>query len=526
MDYRKAAGDKAASAGIQNTFIRQHGKKQDCLDYLKIGTWPVVWGEPKPILKKASTTSSAVEPVAVSVEPIITVEAEPEIADTCSTLPEHNFEFTGFRNKHSPEVLPFSVTSAKFIDRFTLHDCRESKDGKMFSPALYYGSRSNNNFISASGICLDFDHGNPAVEDVLRLLPETFSAFYSTHSNTQHAPKFRIVLPLSRTVNTEEHALLVAGIKSLIPPELMECLDTSCFDRARAHYLPSCPPEQQAHAFSGFRDGKLLDADHFIRLGESALPAPYDALPEIQPEPESPAYEFVDPVSGEVTDLIVWAASNPAFDIVGAIDRQHLRGKAVDGKLHVFCPFEDQHTDTSSDLATFAANASEQHESWMIHCMHSHCVGRDRLEFLLKMLQSGWIPADKLTQGVPELTLKHPPYMNYPAREVVEGLQLNPLQPDEFRILLHLMHTSWAAQDGTLPDDDWTLHRSLGITESQWTEYRNILTRSGWLNVDGSRLFSPIAKREYFKAQAALMAKSAGGRTGGKATQSKRTSTP
>jgi hypothetical protein len=447
-------------------------------------------------------------------------------AVTDSTLPEYHFEFTGFRNRYSSEALPFSVTSAQFVDRFTKHDCRESKDGKMFSPALFNGSRSNNNFISASGICFDLDHWQPAVEDVLRLFPDTLSAYYSTHSNTQYAPKFRIVLPLSRTVDAVEHAKLVAGIKSIIPPELMECLDTSCFDRARAHYLPSCPPEQQAHAFSGFRNGKLLDADYFIRRGESILSAPADVLPEIQPEPAQSAFEYVDPVSGEVTDLVVWAASNPAFDVVSAIDRQYLRGKPVDGKQHISCPFEDQHTDTSSDLATFAVNASGQHESWMIHCMHSHCVDLDRLEFLLKMLQSGWIPADKLTQDAPELALKHPPYMNYPAREVVEGLQLNPLQPDEFRILLHLMHTSWAAQDGTLPDDDWTLHRSLGISEAEWTEYRNILTRSGWLNVDGSRLFSPLAKREYFKAQAALMAKSAGGRSGGKVTQSKRTSTP
>jgi hypothetical protein len=447
-------------------------------------------------------------------------------ADQSSKQSEHSFEFSGFRNKFSAKAIPFTVTREQLIDRFVRHDCRTEKDGKMFSPALFNGSRSNENFLSASGVCLDFDHGQPAVDDVLRLFPDTFSAFYSTHSNTQHTPKFRILMPLSRAVDAGEHALLVTGIKSIMPPDLMECLDTSCFDRARAHYLPSCPAEQLEHAFSGFQDGNMLDVDHFIRLGSSALNITDNVSASALPESTNSAYEFIDPASGEVTDLVVWAAENPAFDIVAAIDRQYLRGKPTDGKQHIICPFEDQHTDTSPDLATFAANASGQHDSWTIHCMHSHCVDRDRLEFLLKMLQSGWITADKLTQGVPELALKHPPYMNYPAREVVEGLQLNPLQPDEFRILLHLMHTSWAAQDGTLPNDDWTLHRSLGIPAAQWTEYRNILTRSGWLAADGSRLFSPLAKREYSKAQAALMAKTTGGRTGGKNTQAKRTSTP
>lgn len=451
--------------------------------------------------------------------------AEMQVDDS-SKAPEIMLEFSGFRNKYSSEAIRFTLTVEQFKERFTQHDIRESKDGKLFSPALFCDSRSKDNFISASGICLDFDHGQPAVEDVLRLFPETFLAFYSTHSNTEHTPKFRVVLPLSRAVDAKEHDKFVAGIKSIIPAELMECIDSTGFEYSRAHYLPSCPAGQKAHAFSGFMDGKLLDVDRFIHLGESVANVPDDVPPVVLPEPASSAYEYVDPASGELTDLVTWAASNPEFDIVSAIDRQYLRGKPVEGKHHIVCPFEDQHTDTSPDLATFAANVSEQHGSWTIHCMHSHCVDRDRLEFLLKMLQSGWIPADKLTQDIPEPALKHPPYMNYPAREVVEALQLNPLQPDEFRILLHLMHTSWAAQDGTLPDDNWTLHRSLGISETQWTEYRNILTRSGWLTVDDGRLFSPLAKREYYKAQKALMAKSSGGRTGGKSTQARRSSIP
>jgi hypothetical protein len=434
--------------------------------------------------------------------------------------------FSSFRNKKLSKANHFTLTTEQFKEQFTHHDCRTNKDGKMFSPALFNGSRSNDNFISASGICLDFDHGQPAVDDVLRLFPETFLAYYSTHSSTHHTPRYRIVLPLSRAVDSGEHAQLVAGIKSILPPDLMECLDTSCFERARAHYLPSCPVEQKEHAFSGFQNGNLLDVDHFIRLGSSALNITDNVSAAALSESVNSAYEYTDPLSGEVTNLVIWAAENPAFDIVAAIDRKYFRGKPVDGKQHIVCPFEDQHTDTSRpDLATFVANASGQHDGWTIHCMHSHCIDRDRLEFLQKMLQSGCVSADKLTQSTPEIALKHPPYMNYPAREVVEGLQLNSLKPDEFRIVLHLMHISWAAQDGTLPDDKWTLHRSLGISEAQWTKYRNTLIKSRWLTVDGSRLFSPLAKREYLKAQSALMAKSTGGRIGGKSTQSKRSST-
>lgn len=66
-NHRKAAGDKAASAGLQNTIIKQHGKKQDCLDYLHTGIWPAVWGDPKPVIKKGK---SGTIPVSEATEPV------------------------------------------------------------------------------------------------------------------------------------------------------------------------------------------------------------------------------------------------------------------------------------------------------------------------------------------------------------------------------------------------------------------------------------------------------------------------
>jgi hypothetical protein len=67
---------------------------------------------------------------------------------------------------------------------FGKHDVRPLKDGKLFSPVAFNGNRGNNNFISASGICLDFDHGQPTIEGVLALFPNTLAAYYSTHSHS------------------------------------------------------------------------------------------------------------------------------------------------------------------------------------------------------------------------------------------------------------------------------------------------------------------------------------------------------
>lgn len=439
--------------------------------------------------------------------------------DDSTKQTEIRFEYSAFRNKQQSKALPFIITGEQFADCFTKHDCRKLKDGKMFSPSVFDGSRSNANFISASGICLDFDHGQPAVEDVLRLFPETFLAFYSTHSNTEYALKFRIVLPLSRAVNAEEHALLVASIKSIIPAALMECLDTSCFDRARAHYLPSCPPEQQAHSFSGFSNGQLLDADYFILLGESILSSTSDVLPAILPEPAPSTYEYVDPASGEVTDLVEWAASNPAFDVVSAIDRQYFQGKPVDDKQHIVCPFEDQHTNTSPDLATFAANASVKHGSWTIHCMHSHCADRDRLEFLLKMLTNGWVTADVLRTAIPNITKKRPPKVYFPVTEVLVAPDWSTLSPDEYRIALHLAILAWMTEDGTIADDEWMLSRRMGISESEWQAYRDVLVKTGWLVELDGRLTNTLVKREYDNAQTAYMNVITKAANGGRKTQ-------
>jgi len=431
------------------------------------------------------------------------------------------FDFSRFCNKQSSKASRFTLTTEQFKEQFTRHDSRTDKDGKMFSPALFKGSRSNDNFISASGICLDFDHGKPAVDDVKRLFPETLLAFHSTHSNTQHAPKFRIVLPISRTVNAGEHAQLVAGIKSIIPAGLMECLDTSCFDRARAHYLPSCRAEQQEHAFSGFQDGNLLDADHFIRLGSSTRNIVDNVSAVALPESNNSAFEYADPLSGEVTNLVVWAAENPAFDIVAAVDRQYLRENSAKGKQHIVCPFEDQHTDCSSDLATFVANASSQHGTWAVHCMHSHCVDRDRLEFLLKMLQTGWIPAEAISGSNNAIPKKRPPKVYLPVNEILAAPDWSALSPDEFRIALHLATLAWSTDDGTIVDDAWMLSRRMDISESDWQSYRDIFVRAGWLVVVDGRLTNKIIKREYDNAQNAYMNVITKAANGGRKTQQK-----
>ena len=393
----------------------------------------------------------------------------------------------------------------------------------MFAPATFEEKRGNDSFIAAYAVCLDFDHGQPTVEQVLATFSGTLAAYYSTHSHTPEAPRFRVVTPLSRHVNADEHKRLVLGVKSILPPELTECLDTSCFDKARAHYLPSCPPEQERHAFTGHQDGAPLDVERFMLLGAAVTPVEAPEKKHNAP----PSFEFISSSTGEVVNLTAWAAQNPTFDIVAAVGAQYRRGSINDGKQHITCPFEDQHTDQGEDFATFTANASPPHYSaWGVHCRHAHCEGRDRLEFLSAMLEKEWISADQFqtapTATPPPLEIT-PPYMNYRAQEFVAELVKRPLDHEELRIHLHLLHVANAAYDGTLPDDSYIIARILGKSEDEWlNRFRPTFIRSGWYVAEGGRIYNPITKRAYIAAQAALMKKITGGSNGGKKAQENR----
>ncbi len=116
---------------------------------------------------------------------------------------------------------------------------------------------------------------------------------------TPENPRFRIVLPLSRSVNADEHALLVLGVKSIIPPELTECIDQSCFERARIHYLPSCLPEHESYSFSGHKEGQPLDVERFLRIG-GEIEAP--AKPAKQKKPVNQDSAFKTPLPAETAD--------------------------------------------------------------------------------------------------------------------------------------------------------------------------------------------------------------------------------
>ncbi len=92
------------------------------------------------------------------------------------------------------------------------HTCRNEKDGRLLSPALFTGKRGNANFVSSTGICLDFDQGNPTPIAILSAYPGVAAILYSTHSHTPGLPRYRVVIPLSKPVTADEQKLVARAL--------------------------------------------------------------------------------------------------------------------------------------------------------------------------------------------------------------------------------------------------------------------------------------------------------------------------
>ena len=130
-------------------------------------------------------------------------------------------------------------------------------------------------------------------------------------------------------------------------------------------------------------------------------------------------YRWIDPLTGTDIDLRKWSVSGmsqlPLADVLreGSWPLDD-RGEQ-DGKLHIDCPFIDQHTSLSGG-GTYVANAADFERTGMvdrrrgaiIHCSHNSCKDRDRLEFISEFLRRG------------ALTTAH----LYAARDAAKALEL------------------------------------------------------------------------------------------------------
>ncbi len=158
-------------------------------------------------------------------------------------------------------------------------------DAMLMSPATYEKNttRKNDNVIEWSGwCCVDVDDYEPR-GDLKDDLVKRFAAYrfvcYSTASSKPEQPKFRIVMPLTRSVENEE----IRRFWYALQTELGDLGDRQTKDLSRMYYVPGCYDNAYNFIFS-HRDGNSVDPSELIfkhpMPEKTSLNSFFDRLPD------------------------------------------------------------------------------------------------------------------------------------------------------------------------------------------------------------------------------------------------------
>ncbi|MBF0562323.1 MAG: hypothetical protein HQL37_09935 [Alphaproteobacteria bacterium] len=218
-------------------------------------------------------------------------------------------------------------------------------------------------------------------------------------------PKFRLVLPLATPWCASNYPNQEAANTAW--KERIEALaaalglhhDQSCTDTSRLFYLPRHAPGAEFETL--VIEGTSCDIWNL----PAAIQAP---SPEHKPALTLGAEDRLEiaAVNGPRIDLVRWAAQHAGrFQIVTALRARApgiFTGPIADGnKHHIRCANEDHHSAPGPDGATFIVNAGDADTgAFVYHCRHAHCDGQDRLYFLGRMLERGWLQVEDLTNPV------------------------------------------------------------------------------------------------------------------------------
>jgi len=218
-------------------------------------------------------------------------------------------------------------------------------------------------------------------------------------------PKFRIVLFLAQRWSASDYPSAGEAMRAwedahqATTDRLGLALDESVGDTGRLFFETRVQPVLLDTA----RRARLFVPGAALDLSTLPAPRPRSRVRPLRKRPGRPAAggavsEFDGMWTrpdGTKLDLRDWAAGARDFKIVDALmdpsnpDRNPIeldeRGER-DGKLHIRCPFEDEHG-TERDGGTFVMNqGTGRAQGFVVSCQHHACRGRDRTEYVARML--------------------------------------------------------------------------------------------------------------------------------------------
>jgi hypothetical protein len=196
------------------------------------------------------------------------------------------FAIALFERYDRPAVTQHTVSLDELAAMLTTHErVADKKRARCWSPTLYADgttSRSNAGVAEVSALVFDLDRVPPDEHK----LAEVCWIGHTTWSHTSEAPRWRVIVPLARSVPVAEWTDVWRRARAALCPEA----DPSCKDPSRQYYLPSCPavstPEIKRHP------GELLELRTLPVLPPEHRPrsAPHSARIAVGDDRRSQAY--------------------------------------------------------------------------------------------------------------------------------------------------------------------------------------------------------------------------------------------
>jgi len=284
-----------------------------------------------------------------------------------------------------------------FCIRYTTHSHGKNYT-EINSDAYAKYARKNNNATIAEYLVAEKRYLPEIAQQAHNVTKEMTKAGVILRVEHPAMDKNRLIFVLAKPWQVQEYELQEEAIKDWkdaytnFASWLGIEVDKSCTDPARLFYLPR------------YESGALYEAT--VHKGKAVN---IFGLPKTRLSGVTSGNVFLDAAAAMgIKDAVPghslkrWAAKNAdRFQIVDALEEHapHVfrNEQDKDGKRHIECPFEDNHT-TPGGTATFIVNAGEGTGSgFTIKCMHAGCIERDRLGFLAEMIEKEWLPEDALT---------------------------------------------------------------------------------------------------------------------------------
>ena len=146
---------------------------------------------------------------------------------------------------------------------------------KLFCPVTWNtttGNRRKDAISLVNAMVLDIDGVSPeTTESILKRLEDMCYIAYTSMSH--HSPlkngldAFRVIIPMSRSVTTQEYAIIWKAISACIPEN-----DIQTKDPSRLWFLPSCRADRQDSAWTRHNNGYVLDVDLMLQYKPQPQP--------------------------------------------------------------------------------------------------------------------------------------------------------------------------------------------------------------------------------------------------------------